>query len=227
MNKHPDIQQVLDLWLTEGPNQVPDRVFDAAVDRIERQRQRPAWRIDWRNVLVNRTLRLAASVAAVLVIGIVGLSLLGRGPSIGGGPLPSPSPSPSPVALSSPARIRACDLLTPAEVQTTLGISANVLPDNNPGGGNDYVSYCVYNANRSGVLGLSYYTDKAASTFAGNQSNPGVQPVSGLGDSALWDPVQRTLYILKGSRLVSISADAPHATLPLATTIGTIIVGRM
>ena len=45
MTADRDIERLLDAWFVDGPTQVPDHVFDEAVDRVDRQPQRPAWRL--------------------------------------------------------------------------------------------------------------------------------------------------------------------------------------
>jgi hypothetical protein len=103
MNDRAGIDVLLRHWFADGPTTMPDRVVDVVADRIGRERQRPAWRLPWR-LPVNPTYKVAAAMAAVVVVAIVGWNLLpGRdavGP--GGSPVPtqpasaSPSPSPSP-----------------------------------------------------------------------------------------------------------------------------------
>ena len=55
MNQHRDTERLLDHWMRDGPTVAPDRVLDIVVDRIERQAQRPAWRLDWRRYAMNPT----------------------------------------------------------------------------------------------------------------------------------------------------------------------------
>ena len=45
MTHERDIERILDHWFADGPDEAPDRVLDVVVDRIERQSQRPAWRL--------------------------------------------------------------------------------------------------------------------------------------------------------------------------------------
>lgn len=101
------IERLLDRWLADGPTRVSDRVFDEAVDRINRQRQRPAWRLTWRLPTMNAILRPASVVGAVIVLALGALFALRPGQGVGGvGPTPSPtappSPSPSPIVLVRP-----------------------------------------------------------------------------------------------------------------------------
>jgi hypothetical protein len=97
MTPDRDIQQLLDVWLADGPFQVADRVIDETAARIARQRQRPAWRLQpWRFPTMSTPFRLAL-VGAALVAALLGGSML-----IGGGaPRATPTPSPTTSATSS------------------------------------------------------------------------------------------------------------------------------
>ena len=53
MTQQRDIERLLDQWFSDGPGQAPDRVVDIVTDRIERQSQRPAWRLQWRPLPMN------------------------------------------------------------------------------------------------------------------------------------------------------------------------------
>ena len=100
-----DTERLLDVWLADGPTVAADRVIDNVAGRIDRQSQRPAWLVSWRDSHVNSYLKPILALAAVVVIVVAGLAILG-GPSVfnvGGSPSPSPSPSPTiaPVVLSN------------------------------------------------------------------------------------------------------------------------------
>lgn len=109
MTHEREIEHVLDLWFADGPTEVPDRVFDVVADRIERQSQRPAWRLHWREPHVNTYLKPLVALAAVIVVAVVGYNLLPANQPGVGGPSVTPSasasatpvPSPSPVSLTS------------------------------------------------------------------------------------------------------------------------------
>ena len=107
MTKPHDIDRLLGQWFSDGPTEVPDRVIDVVADRIERQSQRPAWRLQWKDIHVNTYLKPLAAVAAVVVVAVVGYNLL-PGASTGvGGPAATPSPSattrPGPTSSPSPS----------------------------------------------------------------------------------------------------------------------------
>ena len=102
MNRPADTEQSLTAFFAAGPTQMPDRVFDAVFDQVERTPQRRLARLHLRFTDMSTTARLlAAGAAAVLVIGVA-FAALGRVPGPGPGTRPSPSPSPSAVAAADP-----------------------------------------------------------------------------------------------------------------------------
>ena len=111
MKRHGDIDGVLEAWFLDGPSEMPERLFEGVLDRIERVPQRPLARLQLRFTDMTATTRwLTAGAAAVLVVGI-GFAALGRGPGPGPGASPSPSasetPSPSTgIALQIPEELR-------------------------------------------------------------------------------------------------------------------------
>jgi hypothetical protein len=227
------IERLLDRWLGDGPSEAPDRILATIADRIERQPQRPAWRLDWRSTFMNRTIAAVAALAAVIVIAVVGFGLLGGGSrSSIGGPPPSPTPSPiaSPAAPSASAAVipKACDLATPAEVAAALNLSSPVT-SGPASGSNADVDYCIYSAAGAEVLDVTYRNNGGGPVFDVWNRGTGVQAVPGLGDKAIWDPAQATLFILKGSRLLEIAGvgGSPPFGLEAAKAIGSIAAVRM
>jgi len=101
MTDDRELSLIIDRWLEEGPVEMPDRVIDTTAVRISRQRQQPAWRLDWRHLTMNTTYKITAAIAAIAIIGLIGYNLLpGRSTGVGGpGPTASPTASPS-VAIS-------------------------------------------------------------------------------------------------------------------------------
>jgi hypothetical protein len=93
MRPDRDIERMLEAWLEPGASRMPDRLFDAVVDRIERVPQR---RFVWTHTRTSMTplLRFAAVAALSLVVGI-GIAPLWGGHTNPASPSPSPSPSPS------------------------------------------------------------------------------------------------------------------------------------
>jgi hypothetical protein len=101
MTQQRDIERLLDQWFSDGPDQAPDRVVDIVADRIERQSQRPAWRLQRRPFPMNTYAKIAVAAAAVLIVAVIGYNLLpGLSTGVGG---PGPSASPSAVPTASPS----------------------------------------------------------------------------------------------------------------------------
>lgn len=131
MTHDRDIERILSHWLGDGPTEVPDRVMDDVAGRIERQPQRPAWRVNWRNPTMTTSLRTVAAVAAVVIFAVGAIYLIGpgSGPGVGGGPdrtaSPSPTVSPTPApslkAISSSTFQPALHLEAPADWSITDG----------------------------------------------------------------------------------------------------------
>jgi hypothetical protein len=103
MSERSDIDRLLRHWFDDGPTSMPDRVVDVVADRISHERQRTAWRLPWRPLDMNPTIKVGAALAAVLVIVVIGWNLLASGSPGVGGPAAtsSPSPSPTPTATRS------------------------------------------------------------------------------------------------------------------------------
>lgn len=107
MNQRSDIDRVMEVWMADGPTAIPDRVVDVVAARIGDQRQRRAWPFPWRTN-VTAPIKLAAALAAVLIVAIAGFAVLGRpaGPNVGGNPTSAPSPSqgsPAPSMSAAPS----------------------------------------------------------------------------------------------------------------------------
>ena len=113
MTSRTDVERVLDRYLAEGAEQVPDRVIDEALDEIDRIPQRRALRVSWRYSFMPAFLKPALAGAAVMAVLVVGIMYLTRAPtdSVGGPPMARPSPSAS-VPTSAPASPSAAPALT-------------------------------------------------------------------------------------------------------------------
>lgn len=131
MTDDRELSLILDRWLSDGPTEMPDRVIDAVTGGISRQRQRRAWRLDWRLLHVNPLAKAGAAIAAVAIIAIVGFTLLPGSSGLGGvGPTPTPTPipTPTPAVTAAPAATPLptptpfpCDQGTPCAGQLTAG----------------------------------------------------------------------------------------------------------
>ncbi len=90
-----DFDRAARLWLEDGPNQLSDRVLQAALDEIHVTRQRRAVWPAWRFPSMSNTIRLAAAVA-VLVVAVVGIRYFSPGDGGLGHQQASLAPLPSP-----------------------------------------------------------------------------------------------------------------------------------
>jgi hypothetical protein len=104
MTRLQRFDQVLEDWLEEGPEVAPRELFEAVLVTIPMNRRRRRLRaFDRRLRGLSTPVRLAAGIAAAVVLVVVAFSVAGfRGnPSIGG-PTPTPAPTPSVSASPSP-----------------------------------------------------------------------------------------------------------------------------
>jgi len=97
MTSRSDVERVLDRYLADGAEQVPDRVIDDALRQIDHIPQRRALRVPWRFNDMPSVFKLALAGATVVAVLVVGSMFLNRGPtnSVGGPGVGSPSPSAS------------------------------------------------------------------------------------------------------------------------------------
>lgn len=111
MTRERDIERVLDTWLAEGAMEMPDRLYVAVLDRVERQPQRLSARLQLRFSQMRPAIRIAA-VAAVLLLTLgVGAAVVGGAfDSDAPGPTPAPSPAVSPSPAASPSESASADL---------------------------------------------------------------------------------------------------------------------
>jgi len=107
MTRDRDIERVLEHWLTDGVNEMPDRVYQSIFDRVERQPQALAPRLTRRLPAMNGSLRWIAAAAAVVLIAVVGFAVFGRTsvPGIGSPASPSPSPTASRLPAGNPGEL--------------------------------------------------------------------------------------------------------------------------
>ncbi len=96
MNRNHAIDDVLDAWFVDGASHMPDRLFEAVLDQVERAPQRRRRWAPARVRTMSLQLRLAAAAALIILIGGSAWALVGRGPDQPDtgqtlGPLPSAS----------------------------------------------------------------------------------------------------------------------------------------
>jgi len=108
MTSRSDIERVLDRYLAEGAEQVPDRVIDAALDQVDQIPQRRALRVPWRFNGMPTALKSALAGAAVIAVIVIGGVFMTRDPAtdVGGPPIATASPAASAVPSTSPSPSR-------------------------------------------------------------------------------------------------------------------------
>ena len=116
MNRTPDVELVLRDYFADDGLTAPDHVLDVVEKRIGRQRQRRAWPFNWRTNDVT-PLKLAAGLAAAIVVAVVGYSLL---PGIAGPGAPSAPPT-------SPLSTPAATVGTPAPTDSVVDLPDGTL----------------------------------------------------------------------------------------------------
>lgn len=89
MNRTPDVDLVLREYFADDGLTAPDYVLDVVAGRIGRQRQRRAWPFQWRTTVTP--LKLAAGLAAAIVVAIVGFNLISKEPPVGNPATPTPA----------------------------------------------------------------------------------------------------------------------------------------
>jgi hypothetical protein len=94
MTRQFDADRILEDWLADIPSRLPDRVVEAIVADIDRTPQRMRFGLPRREDM-NRLAFALGTVAAGLLVVLVGLGLFYNQPGVGG---PGASPSPSPTA---------------------------------------------------------------------------------------------------------------------------------
>jgi hypothetical protein len=102
----PDIERVLDVWLADGPTQMPDRFFGEVLGRVERQPQRRLARLLPRSLHMNLVRYAALGAAALLILALIGVAVTGGGRR-------EPTAPPTPTPLPSAATLPASDALVP------------------------------------------------------------------------------------------------------------------
>lgn len=97
MKPERDTTRIVRSWLENGVTDLPDRVLDTVLDQLPATPQR---RHRWqarRSVRMNNFLKVTLAVAAVAVVGVVGMTLLPRSsvPGVGAASTAAPTVAPS------------------------------------------------------------------------------------------------------------------------------------
>ena len=105
MNRKDDFDQTLAAWLRrEAPPQAPDRVLDAALERVAAQSQQRGWLQRLLGGTRMTTLLRAAAVAAVVAIAaFIGFQFSNLTSNVGSSPSPSASTSAEPTQTGAPS----------------------------------------------------------------------------------------------------------------------------
>lgn len=114
MNRTPDVELVLRDYFADDGFLAPDHVLEVVEERILRQPQQRAWRVLRRDSHVNSYLKPLLAVAAVVVIAVAGITILGRPSDSGVGGAVSPAPSPSPIPSASPSAAASASAVFPS-----------------------------------------------------------------------------------------------------------------
>ncbi|MEO8273794.1 MAG: hypothetical protein ABI620_06985 [Chloroflexota bacterium] len=119
MTTNTDFDRDAAAWLAEGPNELADRVLDAALAEVHLTSQRRRWSMPWRLILMPTYVRPAAgiAVAAILAVGLI--SYVNRSPGVGAQATSTASMVPSPSLSSTPARGTTVPAPTHAPIDTT------------------------------------------------------------------------------------------------------------
>jgi hypothetical protein len=103
VNAQRDTNGIVRSWLENGVTDLPDRVLDPVLDQLPSTPQR---RHSWqarRLTKMNTTLKIAGTAAAVVVLGVVGMTLLRGSPASSVGTPPSMAPTPTAVPSQAPS----------------------------------------------------------------------------------------------------------------------------
>jgi len=97
MKRQGDIDGVLEAWFLDGPLEMPDRLFDAVFDQVERVSQRRLARLRLRFTDMSPTARLLVVAGATILLLGVGAAAIGAiNPKPSTAPdVPSPSATPA------------------------------------------------------------------------------------------------------------------------------------
>jgi hypothetical protein len=107
MNRNDDFDQTLAAWLRSEAPEAPDRVLDAALERVAAEPQRRGWfdRVQ-RGAQRGLILRATAVAAVIVVAAFIGLRFTGLIPDVG-------ASSPSPTDVGTPRPTGAADCVKP------------------------------------------------------------------------------------------------------------------
>lgn len=99
MSASKDFTRVVRSWIREEEHDSADHILQVVLSRLDSTPQRRSWWPAWRSSEMNRTLTIAAGMAAVLVLAVVAYQFLPT--SSVGPPASSPTTAPTPSAVVS------------------------------------------------------------------------------------------------------------------------------
>ena len=105
MTRNDDFDRTLEAWLRrDAPPRAPDRVLDAALERVEVESQKRGWLQGlMRGTTMTILIRTTAVAAVVAIAAIVGLQLSNLTDNVGTSPTPIPSATAEPSASTTPS----------------------------------------------------------------------------------------------------------------------------
>jgi len=121
MTASRDPDRLIRAFLDEGEERLHDQVYDAVRAEIEQKRQRAFMGL-WRTPTMNKFLAIGLGTAAVVIVLLVGVQLLG---SPGGGLGNPPSPSATTEPTPSPSAEAGAPPLTQSFTSTLHGVSVS------------------------------------------------------------------------------------------------------
>jgi hypothetical protein len=103
MSAQFDFDQLLDSWLADGPSELPDQAVSRIVQSLDDNERRLSWLP--RRETMNRFVVAAGSVAAIVLVAVIGFGIVSGGGTsgLGGAPSPTPSPTQAPSKLTGGA----------------------------------------------------------------------------------------------------------------------------
>ena len=104
MNGLRDIDRTLDAWFVDGPSVMPDRLFDAVLDQVERTPQRRFALLRLRLTDMNPRIRIYTVLAAALLVVVAAIAVIGAGSK---GPVLATQTPASTTASDVPDELRA------------------------------------------------------------------------------------------------------------------------
>ena len=119
--------------------------------------------------------------------------------------------------------VKACDLVTEAELESILGIELEAARTTNDYAGDSQCRWALPGDAQRGVS-ISLRQNFRLENYA---AAPGVVEVSGVGEGAVWNPTVSQLAVRKGTRVVSIALFVPDAQRALAERIAGIALDKI